>query len=240
VVQEAFLNLTTVLMPDFAADPTGKTQKVVVVKKGNGYMVPIMLAITYITIPFDTLKSKEVESAFIADSLNAVIEAMKAKLIDNTFYEVLSDLQESYAKSIYRENISYNMQTFVKKKGITRITKAHKISKYFTRTTTQEVTDCLWATSTDTPKYEPDLQFQDSKANESTFSTARKVYAPMIFQYLNYVDFYTFHIFYIFYDIDIVTPSNPSIRTSLAPVIPVILAGIVRTFADLGEITLQL
>jgi hypothetical protein len=58
------------------------------------------------------------------------------------------------------------MQTFVKK-GITCITKARKISKFFTRTTAQQVTNRLWASSTDTPKYEPDLQFQDSKTNES-------------------------------------------------------------------------
>jgi hypothetical protein len=73
-----------------------------------------------------------------------------------------------------------------------------------------------------------------------TFSTTQKVYAPMIPQYLNYVAFYTVHIFYIFYDIDIVTSSNTSICTSLAPDTSAYLAGIVRTFADPGEITLQL
>jgi hypothetical protein len=129
--------------------------------------VPLSLAVTYFTIPFTTLKSEEEESAFIADKLNDIIEAMKAALMMSTFKECLSNLQESYAKSIFREGISFNMQTFVTR-AVTCITKANKISKFFMRTTAQEVTNKLWATSTDAPKYEFEQEeFEECNASSN-------------------------------------------------------------------------
>jgi hypothetical protein len=166
VVQETFHNITHVPLPDLVNDPTGETQKIKEIKKGNGYTVPLSLAITYFTIPFTTLKSEEEESAFITDKLNEIIEAMKAALMTKTFKECLSNLQESYAKFIFREGISFNMQTFVNK-AVTCITKANKISKFFMRTTAQEVTDQLWATSTDAPKY----KFEQEKFEECNASS---------------------------------------------------------------------
>jgi hypothetical protein len=75
-------------------------------------------------------------------------------------------MQESYARSIYKEGISFNMQNFVNK-AITRITKANKISNFFMRTTAQEVTDQLWATSTDAPKYEFEQAFEECIASSN-------------------------------------------------------------------------
>jgi hypothetical protein len=164
VIQEAFHNITHVPLPDLVNDPTGETQKVKELKKGNGYTVPLSLAITYFTIPFSTLKSKEEESAFIADKLNDIIDTMKVGLMNKTFKECLSNMQESYARSIYREGISFNMQNFVNK-AVTRITKANKISNFFMHTTAQEVTNQLWATSTDAPEYEFEQAFEECNAS---------------------------------------------------------------------------
>jgi hypothetical protein len=167
VVHEAFHNLTHVPLPDLVNDPTGETQKHKEVKKGDGYTVPLSLAITFFTIPFTTLKSEAEESAYIADKLNDIIEAMKEAIMTSTFKECLSNLQASYAKSIFREGISFNMQTFVTR-AVTRITKANKISKYFMRSTAQEVTDQLWATSTDAPKYEfVEEEFEECNASSN-------------------------------------------------------------------------
>jgi dTDP-4-dehydrorhamnose reductase len=129
--------------------------------------VPLSLAITYFTIPFTTLKSEEEESAFMADKLTDIIDAMKAALMNRTSKECLSILQEIYTKSILREGISFNMQNFVNK-AIICITKANKISNFFMHTTAQEVTDQLWATSTDAPKYEfKQEEFEECNASSN-------------------------------------------------------------------------
>jgi hypothetical protein len=63
---------------------------------------------------------------------------------------------------------------------------------------------------------------------------------PLIYQYLIYVAFYTVQIHFDFYHYNDPTHSNTLICTSLAPDTPLLLTGVVRTFADLGGNLLQL
>lgn len=165
-VQQALLQLKHAPLPD-PDDSTGETQKYVHINvSGKTIDIPIFIAYTFLKIPVDTLTSSEEEAKWITRKTSSIFNEMKTAMMSSTFEAVMISVHPTYSGKVFDKRRPSNIHTFLKK-AITRIEKVDHLTKLLTRASREDVTNHLWASKHDSPKYCSASDFADDDDDDT-------------------------------------------------------------------------
>jgi hypothetical protein len=138
VIQEALTNLNHAPLPD-PSDPMGQTQAIYsyTAHTPNGdktIEIPLYVAYTFLTIPVDTLTSKEDEAQWLLNQTRLLVNQIKVAMLTEAFETCMGNLNRNYATKIFRPNKqNSNLPGFLGS-AVTKVTMTDTLLPYIART----------------------------------------------------------------------------------------------------------